>query len=112
MATWRWQDVDVVLAEGLERLGGDAGAGLHARAHDADLGDVLVDHVFARVDIGKDALHRLAGALLVGARQVKLMSVMPSSDTFWMIMSTLTWLPAKALNSLAATPDMSGTPRW
>ena len=62
------QDVDVVLAEGLERLGGDAGAGLHARAHDADLGDVLVDHVFARVDVGKDALHRLAGALLVGAR--------------------------------------------
>ena len=43
--------------------------------------------------------------------QVKLMSVMPSSDTFWMIISTLTWLPAKALNSLAATPDMSGTPR-
>ncbi len=42
---------------------------------------------------------------------VKLISVMPSSDTFWMIMSTLTALPASALNTLAATPDMSGTPR-
>ena len=42
---------------------------------------------------------------------VKLMSVMPSSEMFWMIMSTLTVLPASAENTFAATPVMSGTPR-
>ena len=41
--------------------------------------------------------------------QVKLMSVMPSSEMFWMIMSTLTALPARAENTLAATPVLSGT---
>ena len=42
---------------------------------------------------------------------VKLMSVMPSFEMFWMIMSTLTLLPANAENTFAATPVMSGTPR-
>ena len=43
--------------------------------------------------------------------QVKLISVTPSSETFWMIMSTETFAAARRENTLAATPDMSGTPR-
>ena len=38
------------------------------------------------------------------------MSVVPPSDTFWMIMSTLTWAAARAVKTRAATPGRSGTP--
>ena len=37
------------------------------------------------------------------------MSVVPSADTFWTIMSMLTFWPATAVNSRAAIPGSSGT---
>ena len=45
------------------------------------------------------------------AGHVNEMSVKPSSETFWMIMSVLTMLPASELNTRAAMPVASGTPR-
>ena len=59
-------DVDVVVAQSLERARGDARRRLHARAHQRHLRDVLVDDELASADLGHDALHGLLGAGQIG----------------------------------------------
>ena len=53
----------------------------------------------------------LSAAAMSSAGMVQLMSLCPDSLVFWMMVSTLTCAAARALNTWAATPGWSGTPR-
>ena len=73
-----------------EHLGGDAGVGAHADAHERDLGDLVVAHdARARRSRASPSFSRMSIARLNSFRcTVNEKSVSPSMEAFWMIMST------------------------
>ncbi len=103
-------DVDVLLGQDLEHRGGHAGVGLHAGADQRHLGDGVVGQHLAGSELGARAPAHLEPDGQVGSGTVNEMSVVPCSDVFCTIMSTLTLRSARARNSAAATPGWSGTP--
>jgi hypothetical protein len=63
-------------------------------------------------DLAVPAFQQGLGPLVIGRRTVKVMSVVAwSSDTTWMIMSTLMLASASGPKMVAATPGLSATRR-
>src|SRR5215208_5411320 len=70
-------DVDVLVAEGAEHLGGDARMRLHSRADDRDLPHRRILGHAEDPDRGDNRVERGAGGRKVGARAVKIWPAMP-----------------------------------
>ena len=66
----------------------------------------------ARADLGRERLEHLDSARRISVfGSVNEMSVCPSAETFWTIMSTFTPTSASVRKTRAAIPGRSGTPR-
>jgi hypothetical protein len=70
--------------------------GLHARPDQRHLGDVLVDRDAGGPDLVGEGSRTSAGLEGLPRGSVNEMSVVPSSDTFWTIMSMLMLASASA----------------
>jgi hypothetical protein len=104
-------DVDAVLREDAEHLRRDARVRAHPQAHDRHLDDVLVVADVDRADLAaasrrSTSLHPSEIGLRHGEGHVgvsALLAPVGSTDAFWMIMSTLTFLAASAVKISATT---------
>ena len=105
-------DVDAGVGEGLEHGGGHAGmASSCRRPIERHLGDAVVGGDLRRRRSRARALgHLEADVARSSSGTVKEMSVVPCSEVFCTIMSTLTERSARARNRRAAMPGRSGTP--
>ena len=83
----------------------------HAGADERDLGDLRVVREPARADLVRQRPSTSSARPISDFGSVNEMSVCPSAETFWTIMSTFTPTSASVRKTRAAIPGRSGTPR-
>ena len=96
----------------VEHVRRDARMSAHAGADERDLRDVRVVREPARLDLVPRAARGIGSARRISVLgSVNEMSVCPSAETFWTIMSTFMPTSASVRKTRAAIPGRSGTPR-